>query len=184
MHHMRQGNPKRQAFLETVLYLCLHSHPELQFFVLVYGTGGAGKSVFSALASALVGDDNTDVTSLRALTSDQFEALNLEGKKLILINDSEGYTKHLSPLKAVTGGDSLRGRGMHKQGTKEVRWRGIIIITAKQLLSIRDSSGAIKRRIRPYNVPKPPAKADNSQLLSKDQNGNWGGDLVEELPAI
>lgn len=49
---------------------------ETQTFLYILGQAGTGKSILGHIASALVGDQVTVVTSLRALNNDPFELYN------------------------------------------------------------------------------------------------------------
>ena len=182
LEHISEGVDAKRRFLRSVLNLVVRGHPGLQLFVFLYGPGGTGKTTFTLLANALVGDATTHATTLRALNTDQFEAVNVADKKLILIGDTENYTKDISQLKALTGGDPIRGRMMYSNFTREVYLQGAVLMSGNSLLNIRDPSGAIMRRIRPYKMAKAPVEREH--LLSKDAQGGWSGKLASELPGI
>jgi phage/plasmid-associated DNA primase len=119
---------------------------------------------------------------LSALINDQFEAINIEGKKLIIIGDTDSYVKDIGPLKALTGGDPVRGRVMYSNVTRDVVLKGTMIFTGNHLLNVRDDSGAFMRRCCPYKMSKAPdSKLD---MLSRDHKGGWKGVLEPELPGI
>ena len=99
-----------------------------------------------------------------------------------MVADTENYTKDLSQLKALTGGDPIRGRLMYSNATEDVYLQGAVLMSGNSLLNIRDSSGAILRRIRPYHMRKVPLVRE--YLLSKDAQGGWTGKLAAELPGI
>ena len=56
------------------------------------------------------------------------------------------------------------------------------MMTGNHMLELRDHSGAIMRRIRPFKISKVPK--ERLHLLSKDQKGNWNGHLATELSGI
>jgi hypothetical protein len=174
------GNEDRKNFLLTALYQVIRFVPDLHIFFYFYGLGGTGKTTFTSLASALVGDLTTHVTNLRAISTDPFEAVNILDKKLVIIGDTDAF-KDVGNLKALTGGDAIRGRVMYSSATKKVYLQGTLMITANHLLDIRDSSGAIMRRIRPFKFHKASFKKET--LLIKYQN-TWQGLFVQELPGI
>ena len=179
---LSQGVEDKTRFLMAALKTVVVGQPDLQVFYFFYGLAGTGKSRLTALAHALVGDFQTHTTTLAALNSDQFEAVNLDDKKLILIGDTEIYMKDMSKLKALTGDDPLRGRTMYTNITKSVYLKGVVMMTGNSLLNIRDSSGAFNRRMRPFKMSKVPKI--KKHLLSKDKKGVWVGELVPELPGI
>lgn len=71
---------------------------------------------------------------------------------------------------------------MYAGSTRAIYMQGTIMMTANNILNIRDSSVAILRRIRPFKISKAPQK--KLHLLSKDQKGGWSGALAPELPGI
>ena len=182
LEDISNGVEDRKRFLMAVLNVVVRGKPELQIFLYFYGLGGTGKSRLTALAHALVGDAKTHITTLSALNNAQFEAVNLDDKKLIIIGDTEIYLKDISQLKALTGEDPVRGRTMYKSLTKSVYLKGIVMMTGNSLLNIRDSSGAVHRRMRPFKMSKVPHI--KKHLLSKDKRGVWVGELASELPGI
>ena len=182
LEHISEGVEEKKRFLRAVLNYVVRGHPGFQLFVFLYGPGGTGKTTFTLLANALVGDATTHTTTLRALNMDQFEAINVAEKKLLLIGDTENYTKDISQLKALTGGDPIRGRMMYSNATRDVYLQGAVLMSGNALLNIRDSSGAIMRRIRPYKMAKVPPVQEH--LLSKNAQGGWDGKLATELPGI
>ena len=129
----------------------------------------------------MVGDQGVISTTLKALNTDPFEIVNLVGKKLVLISDSERYSADLNILKAYTGGDPLGGRKMYTQGNFAVTGEGIIVIVANNPLNSRDNSNAIIRRIRTIQTGKTFISRDP---LFINVRGEWTGSLVEELPGI
>lgn len=177
-----EGVEEKKRFLRAVLNVVLRGEPELHFFLYFYGPAATGKTTFTLLANALVGDPSTHTTTLRALNSDQFEAINIEDKKLLIIGDTENYTKDISQLKALTGGDPVRGRIMYSNLTRNTYLKGTLMMTGNMLLNIRDNSGALYRRMRPFKMTKVPHV--KKHLLSKDNKGGWKGLLASELPGI
>ena len=180
MEHLRDNNNDRYIFLMAVLKVVV-TGSSFQFFVYLYGPGGSGKSTFTTLASALVGDESTHATTLRALNNDKFEASNFTGCNLIIVGDTENYTQDMSQLKALTGGDPLRGREMYKSATYNVYLTGTILITGNKLLNTKDASNALLRRIRPLEISKIPEQME--QLLYR-KHGTWHGLLSPELSGI
>ncbi len=166
-----------RAFLNAVLF----SRVDLQIFLYAWGPGGTGQSVLSKIATALVGKDGTITTTLKSLHSDQFELTNIRGKKLILISDTEYYKGDVSTLKALVGGDALRGRIKYVQGSYEVTPEGIVMIQGNHPLGVRDSSNAILRRMRIFKATNVSKVRKN--LLSYERT-HWSGPLSEELAGI
>lgn len=175
------GYQDRVEFIRSFFYAVLHQDTSLQVFLYLYGPGGSGKSTIANILAALVGYDGVISTTLKALNTDQFEVLNLVGKKLVLISDSEKYSSDLAILKAYTGGDSLRGRKMYTQGNINVNAEGLIVIVANNPFQTRDNSNAIKRRIRAFQTQ---TSYNNREPLFSNINGVWKGSLLPDLPGI
>lgn len=111
------------------------------------GQALTGKSVFGNVCLCLVGKQNHVTTTLRSLTSDQFEPLNLVKGSLITMADTEAYGGDLSVLKALTAGDPLRGRAKFKQDSFDFFNRAMVLIMGNRLFQSQDFSGALERRI-------------------------------------
>jgi phage/plasmid-associated DNA primase len=173
--------PDAISFIRSAMYRALKGRSKAQVFVYFLGPGGTGKSLMINLFSMIVGENGTVTTTLRDLHNDKFETANLIDKRLIVINDTEGYKQDLQVLKAITGNDSLVGRIKHESGNFEVRTDGFVVISGNQPLLTKDNSGALSRRVRvvPMNY-KPPKIKD---LLFKT-GGSWDGVLHEEADGI
>lgn len=101
---------------------------------------------------ALLGEQAVLSTTLNALSSDQFEVINLAGKKLILVNDTSGEIKDTNMIKAYSGQDTLRGRRIHVQGTDDIVPEGIIFAVGNTPLTTMDTGSAISRRLRVFET--------------------------------
>ena len=182
---MRDISPNVQEksdSLRALLSMVIWPQAHLQCCFYIYGPGGSGKSSFTNIARAVVGEESTQATTLRALSSHMFEAFNLYSNRLILMGDTEHYTAGLSKLKALTGGDALRGRAMRTQATRPISLAGVVILTVNKLLGIRDPSGAMDRRMRAIKIDHVPV--ERVDLLYRGRDGSWQGELVAELPGI
>lgn len=181
LHQVCNGYLDRISFLRAWLNIVLHQKIYLQVFFVIVGPGASGKSTLASIATALVGKEGTITTSLRSLHNDPFECVNLDGKKLILINDSERYSGDLDILKQIVGCDSLKGRTKYVQGSTEVLPEGIVTIITNNPITSSDNSNALSRRMRSFKTEI--VFSDRIPLIYyKDQS--WFGPLSEELPGI
>ena len=179
------GDQDKKKFVRATLNALLYSRVELQIFIYIYGKGGTGKSTLAIIAVALVGLESTHSTSLKAINTDPYEIINLIGKKLILMSDTESYSANVSQLKALTGQDAVRGRVMYQNKTLEVKLSGLILIIGNKLLNTRDTSDTITRRMRPFKADHKAKKVLTmleSIVIGGEQK--WRGELAEELPGI
>ena len=76
-----------------------------QVYLEAYGPGGAGKSTFANLVRAVVGDQNTVVSSFDRLKTNRFELSGFVGKRLAIFPDENPYVRDVSKFKALTGLD-------------------------------------------------------------------------------
>ena len=172
-----------QEFIKAFLRSALIGDNRSQIFLYILGPGGTGKSTFVNILTMVVGSEATLTTTFRDLNQDRFEGLNLIGKRLICINDTESFKGDISVVKAITGGDSIVGREKHKSGAYEVVPRGLLIVTGNGPLQTRDVSGAISRRIRVLPMKQKPKPSEIKPLLFKSDK-HWKGPLVEESGGI
>ncbi|RPJ31950.1 MAG: hypothetical protein EHM17_14615, partial [Verrucomicrobiaceae bacterium] len=118
----------RVQVLRAWLRAVLLSHSDIQKFVEIVGPGKSGKSTYSNLAHALVGDDNAMISSLEHLEKNRFETANLYKKKLLLFNDVERYGGSVSVLKAITGRDLIRNERKFQAGSqKPFKFNGLVM---------------------------------------------------------
>ncbi len=118
----------------------------LQHFLLLLGRGGSGKGTFQRLASALIGDENKAISSLRALEGNRFEVSRLYGKRLVMINEAGQHGGALDMLKAITGGDYLPMERKHVQQNGSFVFDGLVLMASNEDLHSTDSTSGLERR--------------------------------------
>lgn len=177
------GHYDRKLFLKAAMWAVLCSKTEWQFFLYFSGPGSTGKSSIVNVMKYLVGIDSVHTTTLKAMNQDQFEIVNLIGKKLVVINDTEDYIQNMDVVKAYTGNDSLRGRKMYVQDTIEVEAEGIIVATGNSPLNVRDKHSSIHRRVRYFKTSNV-YKGVGNTLISRVSGTIFKGKIVPEFPAI
>lgn len=119
---------------------------DLQRFLELIGPGGTGKGTLQRLAMALVGEENTQVTTLKQLEGNRFETASLYGKRLVIITDSERYGGEVSTLKALTGQDPIRNERKGIQQTRGFTFTGMIMVAANEAIQSSDYTSGLKRR--------------------------------------
>lgn len=181
LHNFCDGHVDRMALIRAWLYAVVHQRLHNQVFISIVGVAATGKSTMAQIATALIGKEATVTVSLRSLHSNEFEIINLLGKKLILISDSEEYMGNLDILKQIVGGDALKGRIKYVQGSFEVIPEGFLVMVANHALKSRDASNAIGRRQITFVAERVTRKRD---VLIQYVDGSWKGTLAEELPGI
>jgi P4 family phage/plasmid primase-like protien len=182
IHDFCGGHEDRINFLRSWMWAILRPWTEGHVLLYIMGPGATGKTQFVNILTALVGRENTLTTTLKDLHTDRFEASNLRGKQLCIMNDTEYYKGDMSVIKQIVGGDHLRGRLKNINGAIEVRPECLVIIVGNYPLGSRDTSGALARRFRVLladNISK-----ERTDLLKLSPSGEWSGILASELPGI
>jgi phage/plasmid-associated DNA primase len=177
----------RTQVLRAWLRAVLLGHSEIQKFVEIVGPGKSGKSTYSNLAHALVGDDNAMISSLEHLEKNRFETANLYKKKLLLFNDVERYGGSVSVLKAITGRDLIRNERKFQAGSqKPFKFNGLVMITANEPIQTTDpTSGLARRRLTiPFDKPFTGSSAEQKTLIDMDDRGRPFGEFAALLPGV
>ena len=100
----------------------------MQKFLHLIGGGGSGKSTFTTLLTALVGESNTATLNLSDL-EDKHEIARIFGKRLIVLPDQDKAPKKMSNFKRLTGQDRLSGRRLFENGFEFV-FSGLTVVTS------------------------------------------------------
>jgi len=172
-----------RAWLRAVLLGC----SDIQKFVEIVGPGKSGKSTYSNLAHALVGDENAMISSLEHLEKNRFETANLYKKKLLLFNDVERYGGSVSVLKAITGRDLIRNERKFQAGSqKPFKFNGLVMITANEPIQTTDpTSGLARRRLTiPFDKPFTGGSREQKTLIDMDDKGRPFGEFAALLPGL
>ena len=178
-----QGDETMVEFLRACLRAAVLGHTDLQVFFEIFGPPNSGKSTFLRLATALVGQENTQTTQLKYLEGNRFETARFFGKKLILITDAESYTGSLDNLKALTGGDLIRHEEKHVQSGRDFAFQGVVMIATNEPIKCTDRTGAVGRRRLTVNFGLEGAEHRQRQLLEFSNDGP-GGELAPELSGV
>lgn len=173
-----------QAWINAVL--C--GRVDLQKYMELIGTAGAGKSTFIDLCEDLVGSKNKVSTELKQLEENRFETSSLYGKRLAVISDSAKHGGGLSTLKAITGQDSLRMEEKHKSRTGDFKAECLVLIASNEPIATNDHTGGITRRRISVLFDKAVKEGDSKyipnlkQELRNELAGtfNWALELTDD----
>jgi putative DNA primase/helicase len=146
MMEATRGNHQVIQVLRAYLKAVVTGRTDLQRYLELIGAGGTGKGTYSRLAMALVGHNNTTVTTLEQLEKNRFETAAIHGKRLLLITDSERYGGEVSTLKAITGGDPVRYEKKNVQQTKPFIPTCMVIVSANEPIQSSDYTSGLERR--------------------------------------
>jgi len=179
----QDGDKDRVEVLRAYLKAVVTRRVDLQRFLEIIGPAGTGKGTYTRLAIALVGMQNTLITSLEQLENNRFETAALYGKMLTIITDSDRYGGSVSNLKALTGQDPLRFERKGEQQKTGFVPESMVLIAANESIQSSDYTSGLERR----RLTVPFLKAVKSQQrrdLLTITNVGISGDFVEYLPGL
>ena len=154
-------------------------------FLEITGPGNSGKSVFGRLLTALAGFDNTVSCDLEKMEDrkNRFETIRLRGKRLAVFNECDRYSGPMGVLKAMTGGDVIRGELKKSNSQLDFFFTGFTVLIGNGSVRPSDTSGAVINRRRSISVPNVIATDSERELLEPDGD-SWRGEFVDHLPGF
>lgn len=115
-----QGNQELISYLQRMCGYCLTGSIKEESLFFLYGDGGNGKGVFLSTISNILGDYSV-VAPMETFVENKFsnnhptELAMLRGARLVTAQETEeGKYWNESRIKALTGGDMITARFMHK----------------------------------------------------------------------
>ncbi len=140
-----QGNSQHKRILVCFAAAVLRRRADLQKFLHLIGVGGSGKSTYSNLLTALVGEENCAFPSLEEL-SEKDAIAELFGKVLVVFSDQDSAGRKLSQFKRLTGLDQLRGRRLFQDGFY-FRFNGMCLVTSNNPIFQGGTGRWLTRRV-------------------------------------
>ncbi len=134
LKQMCGGDEQLVQLMRAYLLGVVTSRVDWQKYLELIGPGGTGKSTFIKLAIALVGQENVHTTTLKKLEKSRFETACLEGKRLLVITDSERFMGDVSTLKAITGCDTVPYEKKFKQSKGDFLPKAMVIVAANEVI--------------------------------------------------
>ncbi len=161
----------RQAFIAHI-GLSLIGDTRMHYAGLLYGPPRAGKSLLLSLANATCG------IRPNSFAGDSLFSIDIEGKrsryrwntqKIVCVDElsvealrSEGIVKDM----IAHSGVEMRGIGQDEQ--KDNQWRPKLLMATNEKPHYKDTTGAIRERLIPVNVPNQrPKEARDLSLFDK-----------------
>ena len=177
------GDEQLVQLMRAYLLGVVTSRVDWQKYLELIGPGGTGKSTFIKLAIALVGQENVHTTSLKKLEKSRFETACLEGKRLLVITDSERFMGDVSTLKAITGCDTVPYEKKFKQSKGDFLPKAMVIVAANEVIQSGDyTSGLARRRV---SIPmKTRIDSVNQRNLISCGRGEIRGEFAEFIPGL
>lgn len=156
----------REMLLEYIGY-CMTRDTRQQKFLILYGSGGTGKSTLIRLLEEIIGEENTSNIPLREL-SYRFSAFGLVGKLLNSCADiDEAAIKDVSLIKQLMGEDKIQAEAKGKNAFWFRSCAKQIFSTNELPLILSERSNGFYRRLLILTMnraPKSP-RADFTELL-------------------
>lgn len=174
------GNVAMIAFLQPAIGYSLTGSTKEQCLFIAHGTGANGKSVFLRTLRELLGDYGRDCPA-ETLLAKRDNGINndiarLAGARLVCAIETEDGKRFAESLvKALTGGDTITARFLHREFFEFVPQFKLWLATNHKP-TIRGDDHAIWRRIRliPFGITIPEA----------EQDGDLGDKLAAERAGI
>ncbi len=153
---------------EYIGYTLLSGYP-FHVFLVLYGTGSNGKSVFIHLLRTFLGEDNVSVVSLQQLQTDRFTPARLYGKKANVFADIPPLKmKSTDIIKSLTGyTDKITGEEKFED-TFEFVNGAKLIFSANQLPKVEDATEAFWNMVILIDFPhKFEGESEDKDLIKK-----------------
>ena len=174
------GNKRLIRFLQKCVGYSLTGDTQEQVMFIFYGTGSNGKTTFLRINADMLGDYAkwTPATTLLAHRGETIpnDIARLQGARFVIATETEQNRRlNESLVKAVTGGDRIAARFLHKEFFEfEPQFK--VFLGTNHKPEIRGQDHAIWRRLRliPFTETIPDEEQDK-ELPEK---------LKEELPGI
>lgn len=173
------GDVDLQAYLQRMVGYCLTGVTSAHALFFLYGTGANGKSVFANVISTILGDyaATASMDTFVETRGDRHptDLAGLRGARFVTaIETEQGRRLNESKVKAITGGDKISARFMHKDFfTFTPQFKPVIVGNHKPAL--RNIDEAMKRRMHmiPFTVTIPSERRDGrlTEKLLAERDG-------------
>lgn len=171
-----EGDKERIRKAIEWLGYCVTSETKAQKALLMHGSGGNGKGVFTDVMIALNGKENVGNVSLADL-EDRFERVHLYNKLVNIASENEVSAKGFSSqnFKAIVGEDLINGAS---KGIDSFMFRALckLVFSFNNLPVTNDRSEGLFRRLDFLPFDK--------HFGGKKNDTNLRTKLMEELPGI
>ena len=160
------GDAALQAYLQRMVGYCLTGVTSAHALFFLYGTGANGKSVFANVISTILGDyaATASMDTFVEIRGERHptDLAGLRGARFVSANETEqGRRLNESKVKAITGGDKISARFMHKDFFEYTpQFKPVIVGNHKP--AIRNIDEAMRRRMHmiPFTVTIPSERRD------------------------
>lgn len=144
------GDGETLARLEECVGHCLDRSSELQYFWVLVGEGGNGKSLFTKTIGNAIGPENFSAVQPDELDR-RFQGLSIAGKLACLADDASSASMTASmvaTLKRYTGGATVRTDVKGRDAIEFVPY-ATIVVSFNRFPRVTDCDGGFMRRVQP-----------------------------------
>jgi P4 family phage/plasmid primase-like protien len=174
---LSEGKKEKRDVLLCYLAALVRGMCQLEKYLELVGTAGAGKSSYMEVACALVGHKNVFTSQLRMLAGNRFETAGLYEKRLAIFPDEKDHLAEGTDIfKAMIGQDTIRYEQKNKQQLEGFKFTGMVIVSCNSPMTFEDHSHAIPRRRITVHI---------DAVLSEDKKDpDFKKNLVAEIPGV
>lgn len=160
-----------EEFVSHTLFECL----DFQKFLVIKGVPSTGKSTLLKLVSAMHGSNAVSAVPVHEFGNERYRTA-MTGCLVNLVSEVQATSHAVDDfLKAVTSGDSVQIRYLYEE-PRLVQLPTRMIIACNEMFRVRDTSGAIERRMLFLSC--------NNPIPEDEQDPDLKFKLVQELPGI
>ena len=155
--HFAGGDDEVKTLLMQMCALAISNVDmgNLKCFLMMYGARDSGKSQLFKLLHRLIGTKNTHTTTLHKLENNNFEPMNLYGKRFAghAELDNNSTVRHVGIIKALTGGDHVSGE-VKCGGVYDFCYKGVLMFCSNDKPRLPSADTAFYDRLRLVYVAK------------------------------
>jgi len=160
-----------EEFVAHTLFECL----DYQRFLVLKGPPATGKSTLIKIARAMHGPNAVSAVPVQEFGNERYRTA-MVGRLLNVVNEVQA-TSHAADdfLKSVTAGDEVQVRYLYQEPVL-VRLPTRVLIACNEMFRIRDTSGAVERRMLVLSC--------DNMVPEDERDPRLPHDLMRELPGI
>lgn len=159
-----RGDQDMLRYVQQLFGLALVGQSVEQFLMILYGSGGTGKSTLARVMMSVLGDYASVVPSTVLLKGTSHVhpevMMPLKGRRLCVINElPPRATFDVEKLKMLTGGDEISARDIRE---KRTTWKAThTLMLVCNGLPDAEGDDAVRRRMQVVPMNTPPEKPDS-----------------------
>ena len=161
LNEVTMGDKESLSLLLHFAAATVRGRGDLQVFLYLLGSGGAGKGTYCDLLTQVIGENNAWSGTLTGL-QDKNEMARLFGKRLAIFPDQDKVARELSNFKNITGGEAVSAKRLYKDGFN-FKYTGSAIVTANTP-ALYGAGSWFKRRARVVEMNFQPTSQRNVML--------------------